>query len=228
MGPSKALDDRVSSGEANILQSASIPSTPPIKPAESISAGNGTTVVPNPTKEEKISNVELKKRRKAEKQARREQEKPSNAAGNASGQPRGSQGNKGDAAKTQSHGDRESYAKGPVQATKEEHKAHHKRSGSVTADTAKSLPVRGVAKRGGSTTTVPSGGSGEVALFGHLYGQPKRSSIAGAGRDIHPAILALGLQMSNYVICGSNARCVATLFCFKRVSRPVSWKTISY
>lgn len=56
-----------------------------------------------------------------------------------------------------------------------------------------------------------------VAVFGHL-GVKRRSTIAGAGKEIHPAILALGLQLSEYVICGSSARCVAMLLAFKRVS----------
>jgi translation initiation factor eIF-2B subunit delta len=57
-----------------------------------------------------------------------------------------------------------------------------------------------------------------VAVFGHLYGTQRRSTIAGAGKEVHPAVLALGLQIRDYVICGSSARCVATLLAFKRVS----------
>lgn len=36
--------------------------------------------------------------------------------------------------------------------------------------------------------------------------------------SIHPAIIKLGLQYSQGVICGSNARCVAMLAAFKKVS----------
>jgi len=57
----------------------------------------------------------------------------------------------------------------------------------------------------------------DVGLFGHLYGQARRQTIEGASKDVHPAVLALGFQMSNYVICGSNARCVAMLLAFKEV-----------
>lgn len=57
-----------------------------------------------------------------------------------------------------------------------------------------------------------------VAVFGHLYGQQRRTTVAGAGKEVHPAVLALGLQLRDYVICGSSARCVATLLAFKRVS----------
>lgn len=58
----------------------------------------------------------------------------------------------------------------------------------------------------------------QVRLFSHLYAQPRRHSIVAASKDIHPAVLALGLQMSNYEVCGSNARCVAMLLAFKEVS----------
>ncbi|KAJ5653877.1 hypothetical protein N7490_000880 [Penicillium lividum] len=56
-----------------------------------------------------------------------------------------------------------------------------------------------------------------VAVFGHLYGQQRRTTISGAGKEVHPAVLALGLQLRDYVVCGSSARCVATMLAFKRV-----------
>lgn len=57
----------------------------------------------------------------------------------------------------------------------------------------------------------------KVAVFGHLYGQQRRVTVAGATKEVHPAILALGMQLMDYTICGSSARCVATLIAFKRV-----------
>ncbi|EXJ78506.1 translation initiation factor eIF-2B subunit delta [Capronia coronata CBS 617.96] len=57
----------------------------------------------------------------------------------------------------------------------------------------------------------------KVGMFSHLYPKEKRATLAGAGREIHPAVLALGLQLRDYVICGGNARCVATLLAFKKV-----------
>jgi translation initiation factor eIF-2B subunit delta len=58
----------------------------------------------------------------------------------------------------------------------------------------------------------------KVALFKHLYYKDAQlSSIAKEKKDVHPAVLALGLQIRNYVICGSSARCVAMLLTFKRV-----------
>jgi translation initiation factor eIF-2B subunit delta len=57
----------------------------------------------------------------------------------------------------------------------------------------------------------------KVAVFGHLYGQQRRTTIAGVTKEVHPAILALGMQLIDYTVCGSSARCVATLIAFKRV-----------
>jgi translation initiation factor eIF-2B subunit delta len=54
-------------------------------------------------------------------------------------------------------------------------------------------------------------------FFGHLYSQPRQYSMVGASKDVHPAVLALGLQYSSYVICGSTARMVAMLLAFKAV-----------
>ncbi|KAJ5757594.1 uncharacterized protein N7511_006288 [Penicillium nucicola] len=67
----------------------------------------------------------------------------------------------------------------------------------------------------------------KVAVFGHLYGHQRRTTVAGAGKEVHPAVLSLGLQLRDYVVCGSSARCVATLLAFKRITylstcRPLS------
>lgn len=190
--------------------------------------------------EEKLSNAELKKRAKAEKQARREKqmhERQASTAAAAAGSGSGGGPHQGDASSskadagrrsqtTQAGHDAGSKGHGPG-AAKDGHKGHHeKRSeaaaagaiGAAGMDGPKTLPVRTTVKRNASTTGTTSQKTGrEVGLFGHLYGQPRRTTLAGAARDVHPAVLALGLQMSHYVICGSNARCVATLFCFKKV-----------
>ncbi|MCJ1290789.1 hypothetical protein MMC34_002331 [Xylographa carneopallida] len=92
-------------------------------------------------------------------------------------------------------------------------KSNHKPTGSIQ----KGIPLRPAPPQTTTHTVQPKKDNKNVALFGHLYGQPRRTTIAAAGKDVHPAILALGLQMSNYIICGSNARCMATLTAFKRV-----------
>ncbi|RDW94801.1 hypothetical protein BP5796_00564 [Coleophoma crateriformis] len=143
----------------------------------------------------KLSGAELKKQAKAEKAARRAQalaDKPS--GGTASpGQPspisKGGEGAKG--AKTQ-----------------------QKRTPATNVET-RNLPVRGASQ----TTPLPQIPAKEdktVEFFRHLY-KPRRTTLTGAAKEVHPAVQALGLQMSSYTICGSCARLVATLQAFKRV-----------
>lgn len=55
-----------------------------------------------------------------------------------------------------------------------------------------------------------------LQIFSH-FGLPKPIGHAIKG-DIHPAIIRLGLLFSEFRICGSNARCIATLTAFKSVS----------
>ena len=54
-----------------------------------------------------------------------------------------------------------------------------------------------------------------LRIFSH-FGQPK--PIGHTKGDIHPAIIRLGLLFSEFTICGANARCIATLTAFKKVS----------
>lgn len=54
-----------------------------------------------------------------------------------------------------------------------------------------------------------------LRIFSH-FGQPK--PIGHTKGDIHPAIIRLGLLFSEFRICGANARCIATLTAFKKVS----------
>jgi len=56
----------------------------------------------------------------------------------------------------------------------------------------------------------------QVPLFGHLA-QQRRHGIGGVSKDVHPAVLSLGLQISRYEVCGSTARVLAMLLSFKAV-----------
>jgi translation initiation factor eIF-2B subunit delta len=142
----------------------------------------------------KLSPAELKKQAKAEKQARRAQAKAADPAPKLqSGPPKEGQKQQRDS----------------KQAPKD--------------DKSKPLPIR----RRPSQSNVPivkepekkpKKESKQAGLFfGHLYSQPKQQSMNGASKDVHPAILALGLQYSSYAICGSTARMVAMLLAFKAV-----------
>ena len=159
----------------------------------------------NTKDEENLSGAELKKKKQAEKAARRAQVKQAKEEPTVA-----------DLKAPRKADDTEANKKaGPKQSSAKS--GHHKRAGS----TQKTLPVRIV--QASEVPATPQVGKEvkKVALFGHLYGQPRRTTIAAAGKDVHPAVLALGLQMSNYVLCGSSVRCVATLLAFKRVR--MSW-----
>jgi translation initiation factor eIF-2B subunit delta len=108
-------------------------------------------------------------------------------------------------------------------APKEGQKQHRDTKQVSKDDKARPLPIR----RRPSQSNVPAVKEPEKKpkkeskqaglFFGHLYSQPKQQSMSGASKDVHPAILALGLQYSSYAICGSTARMVAMLLAFKAV-----------
>lgn len=154
--------------------------------------------------EQKLSGAELKKQKAAEKAARRrekvsERGEPTNVVQTqiqnqpqmAHLQRRPSAGKKDNAPGTQ-----------------------HKRTGSSSG---KMLPLKATTAVTPSEVEKKLKEDKRVAIFSHLYLREKRTSIAGASKEIHPAVLALGLQLRDHVICGGNARCVATLLVFKKV-----------
>jgi translation initiation factor eIF-2B subunit delta len=183
------------------------PSNPP-KPVNdetkdtSVPSKSSTTISQAPSQDQspKLTGAELKAQKKAEKAARRAQETQKKQVGtaapaNAGGRPDGT--------------------KGPIKGLKEAAKEGHKRTGSMTTDV-KSVPFRGVQQHSQKASEPPAEDK-TVDLFRHLY-KSRATTIAGVNKDVHPAVLALGQQMRSYVICGSNARLVATLQAFKRVS----------
>jgi translation initiation factor eIF-2B subunit delta len=99
----------------------------------------------------------------------------------------------------------------------------HKRTGSSSA---KAPPPKGTAAGLALEPEKKPKEDKRVGFFSHLYPKDRRTSIAGASKEIHPAVLALGLQLRDHVICGGNARCVATLLVFKKVQRSVCSSTI--
>ena len=157
-------------------------------------------------KEKELSGKEKKELVKAQKASRRAAEKQKQQ-----GQPVVDLvvGNKGDLRK-------ESEKKSPLGPAIPDLKTQHKRTGSTSAGAQSSLH-RQALSHAAPVPAEPEKENKNVALFDHLYGTPRRTTIAGAGKDVNPSVLALGLQMRNYIVCGSSARCTAMLLAFKRV-----------
>lgn len=179
--------------------------------------------------EEKLSNAERKKRDKAEKQARRAAQKGQQPevpqAGAAPAALNGVNG--ASSSKTQDAGSPqkpqqqqklkpEKQPQGQPQNSpsgSQQGETHHRRSGSQPQP----LPIRPHSSQPAQPQrkAATKKDNKQVEMFGHLYTQPRRHTIEGVNKDVHPAVLAAGLQMSSYEICGSSARCVAMLLAFK-------------
>lgn len=169
--------------------------------------------------EQKVSPAELKKRAKAEKQARRAAQKGTDGAP-AGGPPTANGAPTGESSSGQQSESKQKAQQQQKQGGQE--KSQHKRSGSQAQQ---AIPIRRRPSLGGNAlaaaTNVPTAPkehkkeNKQVELFSHLYTQPRRHTVDGVSKDVHPAVLALGFQMSSYEICGSSARCVAMLLAFK-------------
>lgn len=180
-------------------EAAPAPAAPTSQPQDTPAATtNGDAKTTKPAEDgapKKLSPAELKKQKQAEKQARRAQQKGPAGPSKEQGAPK----------------DGQKQPKDAKQGAKN--------------DQARPIPIR----RRPSQSNVPvqkepekrskkeSRQAGVGLFFGHLYSQPKQQSMNGAGKDVHPAVLSLGLQYSSYAICGSTARMVAMLLSFKAV-----------
>lgn len=160
-------------------------------------------------KNEKISGAELKRRKqeeKAKKRAQAKEQQPVHSGESSRGsRPDGS---------SRDHARNNATTQPPPSPAA---KGQHKRTGSISTNAQNPLQLRPPLHQAQAPTSESKKETKKVAFCSHLYGSPRRTTIAGAGKDVHPSVLALGLQMSNYIICGSNARCVSTLLVFKRV-----------
>ncbi|KAJ4499972.1 hypothetical protein C8R41DRAFT_812758 [Lentinula lateritia] len=85
----------------------------------------------------------------------------------------------------------------------------------AAASTSKDAPTNIRDGAGGPDGSSDSPKSRGLRIFSH-FGLPKTPGHQIKG-DIHPAIVKLGLQFSEFKICGANARCIATLTAFKTV-----------
>ena len=182
-----------------------------------IPVANGTAKAPKQSeqgekmagepKEKQLSGKEKKELAKAQKIAKRAAEKQKQQ-----GQPAVDL-----AAGNKTHLLKEAQQQGHAGPAATASKTQHKGTSSTSAAPHPSMPTRQALPHAAPIPADLVKENKNVALFDHLYGHPRRTTIAGAGKDVHPAVLALGLQMRNYIICGSSARCVAMLLSFKRV-----------
>lgn len=143
-----------------------------------------------PSPSTKLSGAELKAQKKAEKAARRQQEIQARQVGSAAPAP--INGGKPQPPQAQ-----------PQRAKGESSAGQHRRTGSIAGDQRHTVP-KGLQ----ALATVPEVRKREdktVELFRHLY-KTRANTIAGAGKEVHPAVLALGQQMSSYTICGKIGR----------------------
>jgi translation initiation factor eIF-2B subunit delta len=158
-----------------------------------------------------LSGAELKAQKKAEKAARRQQEAQARQAGSAGASSTSHIVPSAASTAGSSSPSQQAMAKG---AKAESGAGQHKRSGSMLGMAAKGSHSN---ISGMSAPDLPIQEDKTVELFRHLY-KPRATTIAHAAKEVHPAVLALGQQMRSYTVCGSNARLVATLQAFKRVS----------
>ena len=157
--------------------------------------------------EKKLSGADIKKQRQAEKTAKRAAKKDQNV-GPSESQNVASQSQSKLKPLTPIHARKQSQGLNKIQPSPLKMESKELRP--------RDLPLRRKSSFGASAVQPPTADT-KVALFGHLYVQPRRHGIAGTSKEVHPSVLALGLQMSSYEICGSTARCVAMLLAFKNV-----------
>lgn len=166
-------------------------STPPVKKEGAKEAKTAEEGAPK-----KLSGAELKKLKQAEKQAKRAQAKATGPQGAQQGGP--SKENQKQKEQKQNKTQQKDDASRPLALRR-----RPSQSNAIPQQQTKKESKRGQKELG--------------LFFGHLYSQPRQHSMVGASKDAHPAVLALGLQYSSYVICGSTARMVAMLLAFKAV-----------
>ncbi|KAF2137525.1 uncharacterized protein K452DRAFT_235865 [Aplosporella prunicola CBS 121167] len=212
------MADPSANGNAPAADTTTTAAAAPATAAAPAAAEAAKPAVPK-IEEPKLSGAELKKRAKAEKAAKRAREKADKDGPGAAAVGGG-----------QASGKKPEQKQKDAKAGGQQGGAQQPGGGAQKGQLLLQRPEAAMRRRS-SQQVGPAGAAGpakevkekkkpaekKVGLFGHLYGQPRRHEIEGAAKEVHPAVLALGLQMSSYVICGSNARCVAMLLAFKSV-----------
>ena len=166
---------------------------------------------PTKAEEEKLSPAELKKRAKAEKAARRAAQKDQQQ-GDIEPATTTTNGVNGDTKTPKQESSAQQQQKAKVekprkgQQTQKQSKpdsqqteSHHKR----TPSQQQAIPIRRrLSQSNQSSMPRPTQkkDNKQVEFFSHLYTVPRRQVIEGVSKDVHPAVLALGFQISSYEI----------------------------
>ena len=160
----------------------------------------------------KVSGADLKKQKAAEKAARRAEKV---AERDAELQPQQDAVPKPSSGSQQAQQSSKPGLRRRPSGSNQDAQTLHKRTGSTTT---RPLPIRaGAAPPAFESLKEKPKEIKRVAMFSHLHTRDRRASIAGTAKDVHPAVLVLGLQIRDYVLCGANARCVSMLLVFKKV-----------
>ncbi|KAJ3806919.1 translation initiation factor eIF2B delta subunit [Lentinula aff. lateritia] len=145
-----------------------------------------------------------KAQKRAEGRARQEQQRAAKAAQKQQQSGQGVSGTTGS-----------SSSKPKGSATPKKQISESNKIPSAAASTSKDAPTNIRDGAGGTDGSSDSPKSRGLRIFSH-FGLPKTPGHQIKG-DIHPTIVKLGLQFSEFKICGANARCIATLTAFKTV-----------
>ena len=166
-------------------------------PATELTSG-APVPAPSPTVEPpKLTGAELKKQKQAEKAARRAQAVIGKAAIPQPPAP----------------------ASSSTSARPETTRAPQRRANNSSSTSQQDIAIR--TKKSGPSIEELKVEDKTVEFFRHLTKtKTVPAGLKSASKDVHPAVQVLGLQMSNYMICGSSARLVATLQAFKKVVAP--------
>lgn len=97
-----------------------------------------------------------------------------------------------------------------------EQEAHKKVSSPKIGST--SSPAQPTAPDTGKQAKKQQNKLNEVPWLSHLDPPKKPNTASNTNRDLHPAILSLGLRFADHKMVGSNARCVAMLTIFAKVN----------
>ena len=171
------------------------------------------TSKPHPQNSEASSSKQPTTMSKAEQSRQRraiqEQQRAAKAAGKAAGK---ATGNSPPAPNSNQNRPRSGSKAAPNTTSKKEKGGQH--FGKLAKD-------KDIASVAGDDLASSSRG---LRIFSH-FGLPKTVSHIAKG-NVHPAIVRLGLQFSDFKISGANARCIATLTAFKAVRQ--TWNITTF